>query len=106
MRLDVPLGHQPSVPRPSLPNKKAEKAFREKINRNEMTHIYDCLDQHLLGGLDNNRDQILDEVIRARKSFTQLSGRYVDEPTSQSNARVQFLLRPSPIWGSYRAHGK
>ena len=105
MRLNVPLGHQPSAPRPSFPNKKAEKAFREKMSRNEMTRIYGCLDQYF-GGLDGNRDQVLDEVIHARKSFTQLSGRYVDKPTSQSNARVPFLLSPFPIWGSYRAHGE
>ena len=75
------------------------------MSRNEMTRIYGCLDQYF-GGLDGNRDQVLDEVIHARKSFTQLSGRYVDKPTSQSNARVPFLLSPFPIWGSYRAHGE
>jgi hypothetical protein len=50
-------------------DKKAERALRERRSRSETTHIYDCLEQRLLGG-SRDRDLILDEVIRARESFT------------------------------------
>ena len=50
------------------------------MNREETTHIYKCLRQHLLGG-GGTRDQVLDEVICVRESLTQLSYLDVDEPT-------------------------
>lgn len=60
--------------------KMAEKALREKRSRDELTHIYDCLGQFLLGG-SKDRDLILDEVMYARESFTTSpSDHRVDKP--------------------------
>ena len=71
------------------------------MNRKEISHVYDCLGRHLLGGPDGNRDQVLDEVVYARKPFTRSSDRCVDKPTSQSNAGVP----PSPpVGNSYYAY--
>ena len=75
------------------------------MSRNETAHIYDRLDQHLIGG-GRDRDRILDEVIRARKTFIQLSDRGVDKPQKQPSAGVPFLSRAPRIWSSYNGHGE
>ena len=80
------------APYSGTPDKKAEKAHKERNTRNETSRIYECLGKGLLEGV-RDRDIILDEVIHARKSFTQPGNRHIDRNTKQLNTRVPVLLR-------------
>jgi hypothetical protein len=72
------MGQQPPVLYPGTPNRKAEKAFKEKMSRNETAQIHDRIGQHLIEG-GRDRDRVLDEITRSRKTFIQLSDRGVDK---------------------------
>ena len=76
------------------------------MNRRGITHIYNCLRQHLLGGLGGDRNEILDEIICARKPSAWLSGHRIDRPTNQSNARELLLPRAPPKGSNYCVYGE